>query len=60
MAAKSNLEPAIEAAEKVIATSPRKAVYEMAWDLAQAAVKAAYPVLREQIEAEIANPGSEQ
>lgn len=47
-----DLEPAIEAAERVIATSPRKAVYEMAWDLAEAAVKAAYPVIREQIEAE--------
>lgn len=44
-----NLEPAMEAAERVISTSPRKAVYEMAWDLAEAAVRAAYPAIREQI-----------
>lgn len=47
-----DLEPAIEAAERVIATSPRKAVYEMAWDLAEAAVRASFPVLKKQLEAE--------
>lgn len=39
-------EKALEAAEAIIATSPRKAVYEMAWDLAEAAIKAAEPHLQ--------------
>jgi hypothetical protein len=45
-----DLEPAIEAAARVISTSPRKAVYEMAWDLAEAAVRASFRVLKEQLE----------
>jgi hypothetical protein len=47
-----DLEPAIEAAERIISTSPRKAVYEMAWDLAEAAVRASFPLLKKQLEGE--------
>lgn len=50
------LEPAIEAADRVISTSPRKAVYEMSWDLAEAAVKAADPIFRKQEQERVKEP----
>lgn len=47
-----DLEAAMEAAERIISTSPRKAVYEMAWDLAEAAVRASFPEIRKALESE--------
>lgn len=46
-----DLEPAMEAAERIISTSPRKAVYEMAWDLAEAAIRAGFPEIQKQLAA---------